>query len=112
MNEAETLIELIAPALKAAGSLERLQHTPRLALRGTGIANTARRKVAHARVQRVGQRLWRRLPDLFVHVSRHSWHPVAAHYHDQRAVRSDRLVGPFNRHPPALRHPPSPESPP
>jgi hypothetical protein len=66
-----------------AGLLEGLKHTPSLALRGTGIADAARLKIMHARIQRLGH-CPRYLPaDLLVHVSRHPRHLVSARYHVQ-----------------------------
>ncbi len=100
------------PALGAgAGFLKRLKHTPCLALRGTGIANTARREVAHAGIQPIGQSPWRLPADLLVHGSRHSCHLVFARYHIQG--RSETTGSPDYpaSAPPAPLHLPSPEIP-
>jgi hypothetical protein len=69
-----------------ASLLEGLKHTPSLASRGAGIANAARLKIMHARIQRLGH-CPRYLPaDLLVHVSRHLRHLVPAGYHVQGLV--------------------------
>jgi hypothetical protein len=79
--------------------LKFLQHTPCLALRGTGIANTARREVAHAGIQAIGQ-CPRYLPaDLFIHASGHSKYLVSARYHIQGPVRNNQFARLFNHRP-------------
>jgi HicA toxin of bacterial toxin-antitoxin, len=55
-------------------------------LRGTGIANTARRKVAVAGIQPVGHYPWYLPADLLVHRSRHSCHLASARYHPGHIV--------------------------
>ena len=75
-----------------AGLLIRLKHAPSLALRGTGIANTAFLQVADAGVQPIGQRPWHLPADLLVHSSRHPRYLASAGYHIQWPVRNNRFA--------------------
>ena len=98
------------PVLGAgSGLLKRLQHTLCVALRGTGIANTPRRKVTPACIQLLEQ-CPRSLPaDPLVHASRHPRHLVSARYHVQGPVRSTGFSpGNPTCAPPAPLHVPSP----
>jgi hypothetical protein len=79
--------------------LERLEHTPCLVLRGSGIANTSLRKVAHACIQHVGQRPWSLPADLLVHALGHSWYLVSARYHVQGPVRNTWFARQSNQRP-------------
>lgn len=93
----------------SAGFLKRLEQTPCLALRCTGIANTARREVARAGIQPIGQRS-RSLPaDLLVHGSRHPCHLVSARYHIQGPVQNNRFTQQSSPRPSSPLHLPSPE---
>lgn len=119
MNKAETSAELIDPAPNAAGwgvveaqdrqrrscrrrvrpvlgasasFLKRLKHTPCLALRGTGIANTARREVARACIQLIGQCPGSLPAALLVHAPHHSRHLVSGRYHIQGTVQPKGMI--------------------
>jgi hypothetical protein len=70
--------------------LKFFQHTPCLALQGTGIANTASREIAHAGIQAIGQCPWYLAADLFIHASGHPKYLVSARYHIQGPVRNNR----------------------
>ena len=81
------------PTLGAgAGFLKCLKHTPCLALRGIGIAETARRNVADAGIQTIGHCPWRLPAYVPVHVLRHPCHLVSAAYHIQGPVRNNRFA--------------------
>jgi hypothetical protein len=79
------------------GLLKRLQHTPRLMLRGGGIANPSSRNVAHAGIQNLGQCPRCRPASLLVHASGHPRHLVSARYHIQGPVRNDCFVRQSNQ---------------
>ena len=99
MIEAETRAEFIDPALRGpagaswrqalslpilgvgAGFLKHLQHTLRLAVRGTGIANTAPREVAHAGIQPIRECPWSLPADPLVHASHHPPQPEQSNSH-------------------------------
>jgi len=59
---------------------------------GTGIADAARRKVAVAGIQRIGQCLWYLPADLLVHASRHFCHLVSVRYHIEGPVRNTQFT--------------------
>lgn len=76
----------------SAAVLNRLQHTPGLALHGSGIANASRRKVARAGIQPLGQRPWGLPADLLAHAPCHPSHLVSARYHVQGPLQNNRFA--------------------